>query len=206
MESKLQSLSVRVFEMALLTIHPTRLDQRIASGIAAHTDRRIERAAGTLTWGADEHVLLTLAAVGWLLTRSAPTAERGLGNHILACSLTTAALPHIMKLFIDQERPDRLTIRGHLRGVPLSGKANDAFPSGHALHVGTLASAATLLPPKVPARIWTVGTVLVTTRIVLLAHWFTDVVAGLVIGAILERSLRKVTGAGEKRRGRWGNC
>jgi len=186
--------------MALLTVHPTRLDERIASEVVAHTDRRIERVAGTLTWGADEHVLLALAAVGWALTRNAPTAERRLGNHFLACSLTAAGLPHVMKLFIDQERPDPLTVRGHFRGIPLSGKANDAFPSGHALHVGALASAATLLPPKVRDTIWFAGTVLATTRVILLAHWLTDVVAGLAIGAILERSLRKVTRAGEKRR------
>lgn len=186
--------------MALLTVHPTRLDGRIASGIAAHTDRKIERAAGTLTWGADEHVLLAVAAVAWVITRNASIHERRLGNHFLACSLATAVLPHIMKLFIDQERPDRLTIRGHLRGVPFSGKPNDAFPSGHALHVGALASAATLLPPKVRDAIWAAGTVLVTTRIVLLAHWFSDVVAGLAIGAALERGLRTVTGLGGKRR------
>jgi len=98
-----------------------------------------------------------------------------------------------MKHFIDQERPDRLTIKGHLRGVPLSGKSSDAFPSGHALHVGALASAATLLPTKTRNAIWATGAVLVTTRIVLLAHWFTDVAVGLVLGVGVERCIRLVT-------------
>jgi membrane-associated phospholipid phosphatase len=98
-----------------------------------------------------------------------------------------------MKLFIDQERPDRLTIKGHLRGIPLSGNAEDAFPSGHALHVGALASAATLLPAKYRNAIWAAGTVLVTTRIVLLAHWFTDVVGGLALGIGVERGMRFLT-------------
>jgi undecaprenyl-diphosphatase len=35
-----------------------------------------------------------------------------------------------MKTTIDQTRPDRLTVRGHWRGVLLSGRARDAFPSG----------------------------------------------------------------------------
>ena len=48
--------------MVLLTIHPTRLDQTVAREVSAHTDRRIERGAEALTWGADEHVLLALAA------------------------------------------------------------------------------------------------------------------------------------------------
>jgi membrane-associated phospholipid phosphatase len=179
--------------MALLTVQPTRLDESIAREVASHTDRRIERVAGMATWGADEHVLLGLAAVGWLLTRAAPKAERQLGNHFLLCTLTTAVLPHIMKRFIDQKRPDRLTVEGHLRGIPLSGKSEDAFPSGHALHVGALASAATLLPQPCRVAIWGVGAALVTTRIILLAHWFTDVAAGLALGVGIERGLRLVT-------------
>jgi membrane-associated phospholipid phosphatase len=179
--------------MALLNVRPTALDEKIAREVSAHADRRIERVAKTMTWGADEHLLLAFAAVGWVLTRSAPEPERRLANHFLACSVTTAVLPHIMKLFIDQERPDRLTIKGHLRGIPLSGKAADAFPSGHALHVGALASAATLLPPKYRNVIWGAGTALVATRVILLAHWFTDVLAGLALGVGIERGLRQVT-------------
>jgi membrane-associated phospholipid phosphatase len=134
-------------------------------------------------------LLLSLLSVG-LLTRTGSERERRLGTHFLACSLTTAVLPHIMKHFIDQERPDRLTIKGHLRGVPFSGKSSDAFPSGHALHVGALASAATLLPTKTRNAIWATGAVLVTTRIVLLAHWFTDVAVGLVLGVCVERCIK----------------
>jgi membrane-associated phospholipid phosphatase len=179
--------------MALLTIRPTELDQRIAREVSSHTDHSIERVARTLTWGADEHVLLLAATFGWLCTRHGSERDRSLGTHVLACTLTTAVLPHVIKRFIDQKRPDRLTIEGHLRGIPLSGKSEDAFPSGHALHVGALASAATLLPARYRNAIWTVGTALVTTRIVLLAHWFTDVVVGLALGAVVERGIRLVT-------------
>jgi membrane-associated phospholipid phosphatase len=164
--------------MALVTVQPTRLDEEIAREVAAHTDRRLEHGAKILTWGADEHVLLALAVFGWAFTRTAGEPERRLANHVLACSITTAILPHILKKFIDQKRPDRLTVKGHLRGVPLSGKSEDAFPSGHALHVGALASVATLMPAKFRNAIWAAGAVLVTTRIVLLAHWFTDVAVG----------------------------
>jgi hypothetical protein len=69
--------------MALLTLPPTRLDEIIAREVSSHTDRSIERAAGALTWGAEEHVLLGLAAIGWLLTRNAPKAERRLGDHFM---------------------------------------------------------------------------------------------------------------------------
>jgi membrane-associated phospholipid phosphatase len=179
--------------MALFTVRPTNIDKRVAREVISHTDRRIERFAGALTWGADEHVLLVLATAGWLLTRQMGERERRIGTHFFACSGFTALLPHLMKRLINQERPDRLTIEGHLFGVPLSGNAEDAFPSGHALHVGGLASAATLLPPKYRNAIWATGALLVTTRVVLLAHWFTDVLAGLAFGVCLERGLRFLT-------------
>ena len=179
--------------MAMLTVHPTRLDRTIAREVSDHTDPTVERVAEIVTWGADEHVLLGLAALGWLFSRGASRDARRLADHFLVCSVATAALPHIMKRVINQERPDRLTIEGHLRGAPFSGKSDDAFPSGHALHVGALASAATLLPSGWKNAVWAASTVLVTTRVILLAHWLSDVVAGLACGFGVERALRLIT-------------
>jgi membrane-associated phospholipid phosphatase len=104
----------------------------------------------------------------------------------------------LLETIFDQERPDRLTAFGHLRGIPLSGKRLDAFPSGHAVHIGALASAATVLPPGQRNAVWALGGGLVLTRIVLLAHWTSDVVAGLAVGAAVERLLRLVTGFGRR--------
>ena len=73
-------------------------------------------------------------------------------------------------------------------------KRLDAFPSGHAVHIGALASAATGLPPAQRNAVWAVGGAVVLTRIVLLAHWISDVVAGLAVGAAVERLLRFVIG------------
>jgi undecaprenyl-diphosphatase len=99
-----------------------------------------------------------------------------------------------LKRLFDQTRPDRLTVVGHLHGVPFSGKRLDAFPSGHALHMGALASTAGSLPtwPRRAIRAIAVG--LSLTRVVVLAHWASDVVAGFVLGAVLERALRLWTG------------
>jgi undecaprenyl-diphosphatase len=83
---------------------------------------------------------------------------------------------------------------GHVHGVSFSGRREDAFPSGHALHMGALASAAGALPagPRRTIRALAVG--LSLTRIVVLAHWASDVVAGFALGTILERLLRSWTG------------
>jgi len=134
--------------MALFTVRPTRLDQQTAGFVADHTTPAVEQAAGTLTWAADEHVLAALALGWWVYCRNKGAIPRRQSDHILLTTVSAAILPHIIKRVVDQERPDRLTIEGHMHGVPFSGKKYDAFPSGHALHAGALASATTVLPPN----------------------------------------------------------
>lgn len=112
-------------------------------------------------------------------------------------TIVSAAAPHLLRNIFDQTRPDRRTIRGHLRGVGFSGKRLDAFPSGHAVHIGALASAAAALPAKQRNAVWAAAAGLSLTRIVVLAHWATDVMAGLAVGCALERSIRKFTGYGK---------
>jgi undecaprenyl-diphosphatase len=119
--------------------------------------------------------------------RGASENAQRTSSHLLAVAIATAALPHLIKAEVNQERPDRSAIIGHWRGIPFSGRASDAFPSGHALHMGAIASAATLFPRKTRHAIWAVAGVVTATRIVLLAHWFTDVVAGLALGFAVER-------------------
>jgi len=181
-------------------IPPTTSDVQIANAVAKYTSPRTERAAELLSWGADEHVLLALAAGWWLYCRRRPLPARTNSDHILLTTLVVSAVPHLLKSVFDQWRPDRLTVRGHLHGVPLSGRPLDAFPSGHAMHVGALASAATVLPPTKRNLVWALGAGLALTRVVLLAHWASDVVAGLALGALAERLLRPLTGYGASSR------
>jgi membrane-associated phospholipid phosphatase len=184
--------------MAIIRVKPTEADIAIADAIAAHTGRPAEHLAETLTWGADEHVLCVLALGWWLYARTRDEPVRRASDHVLLTTVVASALPHLLKTIFDQERPDRLTALGHVHGIPLSGKRLDAFPSGHAVHIGALASAATVLPRPQRNAVWAVGGGLVLTRIVLLAHWTSDVVAGLAVGAAVERLLRLVTGFGRR--------
>jgi membrane-associated phospholipid phosphatase len=184
--------------MAILTVKPTNLDVIVANNIAARTSPLAETVANALTWGADEHILTILALGGWILARREGPERRLASDHILLTTLVASALPHLLKRVFDQERPDRRTVRGHWRGVPFSGKRLDAFPSGHAVHIGALASAATLLPPKVRNAAWALGLALVSTRIALLAHWTSDVVVGVGAGILTERALRWLTGYGRR--------
>ncbi len=166
----------------------------IAGEIARDTGPVPEEIARALTWGADEKVLLVMAAAGWLASRGRSEPLRRAGNHALLVAVAASLLPHGLKLLFDQTRPDRTTVLGHVHGISFSGKREDAFPSGHALHMGALASAAGALPagPRRAIRALAVG--LSLTRVVVLAHWASDVVAGFALGAALERLLRLWTG------------
>jgi hypothetical protein len=102
--------------MARVRVRPTRVDISVANAISRHTGRKTEKAAGLLTWGADEHILSALAAAWWLYSRRRNADERQAADHILLTTLAASALPHLLKKLFDQERPDRLTLRGHWRG------------------------------------------------------------------------------------------
>ena len=147
-------------------MRPTKADIAIAREIARDTGPAPEEVARALTWGADEKVLLVLAAAGWLASRGRGEPLRRAGNHALLVAVAASLLPHGMKLLFDQTRPDRRTVLGHVHGISFSGKREDAFPSGHALHMGALASAAGTLPagPRRAIRALAVG--LSLTRVV----------------------------------------
>jgi undecaprenyl-diphosphatase len=180
--------------MARWQLAPTKFDKRVARAVARHASPAVERPARLLTWAADEHVLLAISAALWLASRDGDDRARRQADHLLLSVGATAILPHLLKRVIDQERPDRRMIHGRRHGIPRSGNPYDAFPSGHAMHVGAVASAVSWASPKSAPIAWGLGGLVAATRIVVLAHWTTDVVAGLVMGVLVERSLRPLSG------------
>jgi hypothetical protein len=114
--------------MAPYRIPPTRTDVEIANAVSAYTNSRTEEAAELIRWGADEHVLLAIAAGWWLYCRGGSFTRRRNSDHILLTTLAVSLIPNLLKSVFDQRRPDRLTVRGHLHGVPFSGKSRDASP------------------------------------------------------------------------------
>jgi hypothetical protein len=127
---------------APIQLPPSGLDKLLARGVADHTARPVEKFLKAATWLADEKVLLSAAALFWLSSR------RGRGRSLQQCAdqiwvsaVISSALPHVIKLFVARERPDRTVVHGVRHGVPRSGNVWDSFPSGHALHLGALAAA-----------------------------------------------------------------
>jgi len=100
----------------------------------------------------------------------------------------------MLKYLINRKRPDRTLVHGARHGIPRSGDPWDSFPSGHAVHLGAIAAPlARLAPAHVRPLVWAGIVGLASTRILLLAHYASDVVAGLAIGAGLGKAVRKLT-------------
>ena len=155
--------------MGLWHFGATALDRWVAKTVARYTSPAVERPARVLTWAADEHVLGVIAGGLWLAARAGNDRERRQTDHLALSIVVTAILPHLLKRLIDQKRPDRCMVHGPRRGIPRSGKPYDAFPSGHAMHVGAVASAVSWAYPKSAPVAWAIGGVIAATRIVILA-------------------------------------
>jgi len=105
-----------------------------------------------------------------------------------------AALPHIIKLAFVRERPDRTRVGKRRKGIPQSGNTWDSFASGHAVHVGALAAATTRMAPHRARLIGLSALALVGTRVLLLVHYFTDVIAGCFLGLVTDGIVARVFG------------
>jgi membrane-associated phospholipid phosphatase len=191
-----------------MTLPPTRADLAVAKACVRVANPPLERALGVLTWLADEKFVLAGTAAFWIYARlrQPDRATSRQADQMLCCAVLAGILPHLFKYLVDRKRPDRVVVHGRRRGIPRSGDAWDSFPSGHALHLGAIAgSAARLLPRPGRHLVWPLASVLAGTRIMLLAHYLSDVVAGLALGAALDkvvgRLFRVVRAAREQRDG-----
>ena len=178
--------------MQHLSIPPTSLDRTVASAAAHYTNPLIQNCARAATWAADGHVLGPLVAAAWVVSRARYPRQRALADHLALTVAAAVIAPHIIKKVVDRTRPDRVVIGDDRRGVKKSGQPHDSFPSGHSVHIGAVVSALSWAYPEKTWAFRTVGALLASTRVAVLAHWTTDVLAGLAIGAVIQRGVRAV--------------
>jgi len=172
---------------ALIDLPPTKLDVAVADVCAGIARPSFVRGIQVLTYLADEKPLLAAAALAWVFVRSTsddPRLERG-ADQMLRSVAIAGVLPQWL---VARERPDRVRVHGRRHCIPKSGNAWDSFPSGHAVHVGALAHAVTRMAPRHARRwVWPIAAALSGTRIVLLAHYLSDVLAGLAFGDVIDK-------------------
>lgn len=162
-------------------------EQRTTQALVQGLPESTIRVAKGLGWACDARTLLGGGAIWWLI---AAPAQRDTSRRYLAVFATTTALHHAIKRFVDQKRPDRLIQTSGKHEVV--GRESDAFPSGHAMHAGALASflAGTGIRAS-PFLPWGVFGGLALTRVAALAHWPSGVAAGFAMGVAVERLWRR---------------
>lgn len=180
----------------IVTFPPLRVDLAISRSCARAATPARERSLQVITWLADEKILLGVVGLFWLNAqlRSQKHEVRHEANRMLLSVATAGLLPHLFKYLVTRKRPDRALVHGPRHGIPRSGDAWDSFPSGHALHLGAIAGPLSrLVSKRLRPYVWAGLLGLASTRIMLLAHYASDVVAGLVLGAGLGEAVRKIT-------------
>ena len=114
---------------------------------------------------------------------------------MLAGAVIASALPHLLKRIVRRRRPDRTVVHGKRHGIPRSGNPWDSFPSGHALHVGALArDLHALSTPALRPLLWSALAGLAASRVLLLAHYPSDVIGGLALGAAIDAAVKSAIG------------
>jgi undecaprenyl-diphosphatase len=94
---------------------------------------------------------------------------------------------------VRRRRPDRTVVHRKRHGIPRSGNPWDSFPSGHAIHVGALArDLHALSAPALRPLLWPALAGLAASRLLLLAHYPSDVIGGLAIGAAIDGAVARL--------------
>jgi membrane-associated phospholipid phosphatase len=176
---------------APIKLRPLAADVAISRACLRVASATVERPLRVVTWLADEKIMLAVVGVFWAATRFSPARPlRREADQMLCSVLIAGVVPDLFKYLVRRKRPNRALVRRHDARVPLLGNAWDSFPSGHAMHLSAIAaSAQRLVPKRWRAPLWSALGALAATRVVLLAHYPSDVVAGWGIGALINRAV-----------------
>lgn len=152
-------------------------------------------------FGKDEYVLVVLAAAlvivalvaaGLHGTRRAVLLGLGTRLQFLFLSVAVAVFTaEILKFAIGRGRPFVGGKANLFNFVPFQGtEAYFSLPSAHAVTAFALAFAVSALWPRLRVFMFTYAIVILLTRLVLLAHHPSDVVAGALVGIVSAMAVR----------------
>lgn len=152
-------------------------------------------------FGKDEYVLSVLGAVlvGLALVAAGLHGTRralllGLGTRLQFMFLSVAVsvfVAEILKYLIGRGRPFVGGQANPFNFMPLEGTgAYASLPSSHAVTAFALAFAVSALWPRLRVFMFTYAIVILLTRLVLLAHHPSDVVAGALVGMVGAMAVR----------------
>ncbi len=106
-----------------------------------------------------------------------------IGAYIFVTVAASGLVANILKRAIGRARPSQFDEWSALGFSPFAGNSRfESFPSGHATTIGALAAMLALMFPRYRVSLLTAGVWLAMTRVMLLAHYPSDVLAGFCLG------------------------
>ncbi|TCU16335.1 PAP2 superfamily protein [Rhizobium sullae] len=168
------------------------LDGPVGSGGIAPAIRRLGRAL--TDFGASGWLIIVSAFLlfeGWATLRvvkSLKTRMQALqicwtGAYLLTSIILSGVIANFLKRTIGRARPQHFEDYGILSFSPFSGHAGfESFPSGHATTIGAFFAAFSLLFPRCRILFLACALWLGMTRVMVGAHYPSDVIAGLALG------------------------
>ncbi|MFB6460434.1 phosphatase PAP2 family protein [Bradyrhizobium tunisiense] len=137
-------------------------------------------------------VVLAFVAAGLHGTRRALLLGLGTRLQFVFLSIAVSAfVAEILKFLIGRGRPFVGGKANPFNFVPFEGTgAYASLPSGHAVAAFALAFAVSALWPRLRVFMFTYAIVILLTRLVLLAHHPSDVVAGALVGTVGAMAVR----------------
>lgn len=181
--------------LILLIVHP--FDVQISTAWSVHTTK-FQQVMASLTNVIKSVYWLFLAAILWwgcticLKKRSGygvePFFEKGrqAGLYIFFAIICAGIPVTIMKYLVGRARPPLLEQLGPDYFAPLTGSyLYLSFPSGHAMMAGILVVFSFKFLPRLRLMIIPLCCLLTFSRVIVAAHYPTDILAGFTIGAIV---------------------
>ncbi|MFB2552940.1 phosphatase PAP2 family protein [Ensifer soli] len=144
---------------------------------------------GTFAWmiyGSGTLVIVgyiaTRVALGDTLAQKLRTARR-LSLYFFVTIGSASAIVHLLKFLIGRARPELFADYGAYSLTPFAGGwLFESFPSGHSTAVGAFFGAFSMLAPRLRILFALGALTIGVTRVVVGAHYPSDVAAGLLLG------------------------
>ena len=181
----------------VMRVPVTYIDRKLARLATDYSCKPLEKCLQCVSTIADEKLLIPASLIAWIVV-AANNRKANKYTHLVTTLIVITVLDHLSKHVFDQKRPDRIRKRYRKRGIPRSSGEYDSFPSGHAMRLGAAARALQRAHPEAAVVIWSALGLVGSTRILLLAHWFSDVVVGTAAGIAVEELLHRLGSAGLK--------
>jgi len=159
--------------------HRQAADLWVHQQVISHKPTNFDKPLAQLSHLADHGKLWFGVAGGLALT--GPTGRRAATRGLICLGLASAGANLVGKSLIGGPRPDVNTVPfiRRLRRTPTSG----SFPSGHTASAAAFALAVTVEKPLLGAAVLPLAGAVAYSRVHTGAHWFSDVLGGVVIGA-----------------------